>query len=34
LRARLDVPEPRMPTNRAALRIEVITALDHSELVN
>jgi NitT/TauT family transport system ATP-binding protein len=34
LRALLDVPEPRLPTNRAALRAEVITALDHSELVN
>ena len=34
LRALLDVPEPRLPANRAALRTEVITALDHSELVN
>jgi NitT/TauT family transport system ATP-binding protein len=34
LRALLDVPEPRLPANRAALRAEVITALDHSELVN
>jgi NitT/TauT family transport system ATP-binding protein len=35
LRALLDVPSPRDPTaNRTALRADVISALDHSELVS
>jgi NitT/TauT family transport system ATP-binding protein len=34
LRALLEVPEPRAVVDRAAVRAEVIAALDHSELVS